>query len=67
MRDSPKMGLKLSEKYIMYKKEILVQLCRFHTQRVRKRPHTQMHAAFPCSFKELSPVFKHFKKQVFNA
>ena len=26
MRDSPKMGLKLSEKYIMYKKGVLAQL-----------------------------------------
>lgn len=42
--------LKLSEKYFRQKKEVPAQLCRFHTQRLRNRPRTQMHAAFLGSF-----------------
>ncbi len=43
-------GLKLSEKYPGQKKAVPEELCHFHTQWLRKRPHTQMHAAFFGSF-----------------
>ena len=55
-------GLKLSEKYFRQNKGTLAELCCFHTQWVKNRPHTQLHAAFSCSFYKLSPVFKHFLK-----
>ncbi|RKI23018.1 hypothetical protein D7V82_17570 [bacterium 1xD8-6] len=42
-------GLKLSEKYFRQKKAVPEKLCHFYTQRVRKEPHTQMHAVFSCS------------------
>lgn len=52
--------------YSTQKKGFPAKMCCFYTQRVRNRPHAQMHAAFSYSFSELSPVLKHFIKQVFN-
>ena len=45
-RDSREAG---SEKYFRQKKAVPEKLCHFYTQRVRKEPHTQMHAVFSCS------------------
>ena len=51
-------GLKLSEKYPGQKKAVPEELCHFHTQWLRKRPRTQMYAAFPGSFLRIVPCIK---------
>lgn len=58
-RDSREAG---SEKYFRQKKAVPEELCRFHTQWLRKQPHTQMYAVDSCSFIRINACFETLHK-----